>query len=168
MQQSGKLVIIGIVGVAARRGRCELVVPLLTPLTELFDFGVPRRLDLFAMPRSSSFSNMVAYQHDEYQKLALNDRDISNAPGLLHLRNALLEDRSFKWPAEYVDPDASWRWALVFRNQSGDTATLLSRERLAIRRYASTDEYILSCEPIAAGLREISSTSCRLPQANQR
>src|SRR3954463_1323997 len=31
--------------------------------------------------------------------------DISSARGLVHSRNALLEDRSFKWPAEPMSPD---------------------------------------------------------------
>src|SRR5262245_471220 len=40
-------------------------------------------------------------------------RDISAARGLVHLRNALLEDRSFQWPSKPVSPDVHWKQGLI-------------------------------------------------------
>jgi hypothetical protein len=77
--------------------------------------------------------------------------DISRAPGLVHLRNALLEDRSYNWPAEYRRP-GSGGWVLVFRNtQQSEVAALFFTSDW---RYVDSTghEYMLSCEPISDGL----------------
>src|SRR5436305_3881811 len=42
----------------------------------------------------------------------LGRKDVSHAPGLTHLRNALLEDKSFVWPARTAHPEEDWAWAL--------------------------------------------------------
>jgi hypothetical protein len=41
--------------------------------------------------------------------------DVSQAPGLTHLRNALLEDRSFDWPAQDAPAGIEWTHGLRFR-----------------------------------------------------
>jgi hypothetical protein len=79
-----------------------------------------------------------------------NRRDISHAPGLVHLRNALLEDRSFKWPAEFAMP-GRWQWAIVFRDESANAATVYFTGDW--EQVGSADhERTLSCQPISSGL----------------
>jgi hypothetical protein len=81
-----------------------------------------------------------------------NGRDISKAAGLTHLRNALLEDRSYQWPAEPAIP-GSWGWVLVFRNERRNTAILFFARDW--KYVSSFDHDLLSCEPIADGLTEM-------------
>src|SRR5437762_2962231 len=45
-------------------------------------------------------------------------RDISNARGLIHLRNALLEDSSYDWSAK-TPTEPSWNSSLVFEASAG-------------------------------------------------
>jgi len=45
-------------------------------------------------------------------------RDISQAKGLLHLRNALLQDSSYDWTAQ-GPTDANWAKSLVFERSEG-------------------------------------------------
>src|SRR5690348_9790168 len=48
--------------------------------------------------------------------------DISAAHGLVHLRNALLEDHSFKWPPIKIPTNTDWRqWTLGLRFRDGST-----------------------------------------------
>jgi hypothetical protein len=81
-----------------------------------------------------------------------NGRDISKIAGLTHLRNALLEDRSYKWPAEPLVP-GSWGWVLVFRDHRGRAAILFFARDWT--RVSTFDNHLLSCEPIAGGLVEM-------------
>lgn len=109
-----------------------------------------------------------------------DQRIISKAHGLAHLRNALLEDRSFNWPAEVPSSDPPWRWALIFwrapdRITSPNGPSLIQKAMDEMRdKKQSVMACILftvdcaqatvvepaigkaiSCEPIAAGLREM-------------
>jgi len=84
--------------------------------------------------------------------------DISHAPGLTHLRNALLEDRSFRWPSHSVPADASWTHGLRFRDGPAPLLVVLfsSDFGLATASLAnSTASQTVSCEPIAPGLRQV-------------
>jgi hypothetical protein len=50
--------------------------------------------------------------------------DVSQAQGLTHLRNALLEDHNFIWPAVdqaliAADETLDWKWILKFRDPNG-------------------------------------------------
>jgi hypothetical protein len=82
-------------------------------------------------------------------------RDVSTAHGLVHLRTALLEDHSFDWPPKPVSPDVQWKHSLLFRNKGlGNTAILLFSPDFKLVNVAGAKE-MLSCAPIAAGLREM-------------
>jgi hypothetical protein len=91
--------------------------------------------------------------------------DVSRSPGLLHLRNALLEDKNFIWPAQgepwpapLVDESL---WVLTFYDPEVKAVSLVTfsgncrqairetREMFAIQLTA------VSTEPMAAGLREM-------------
>ncbi|HUY89471.1 MAG TPA: hypothetical protein VMV10_12120 [Pirellulales bacterium] len=84
-------------------------------------------------------------------KLALAARwDVSQAPGLIHLRHSLINDNSFLWSAPLDDCQPGWPFALRFT--SGErAATLLvdfdCRQALLVERKAR-----ISIEPMSKGL----------------
>jgi hypothetical protein len=96
-------------------------------------------------------------------------RDISNAPGLTHLRNALLEDRSFTWGPFLSDHDEQWTTAIVFRdgdeNQPLTILFLPSFARALVYRPGSDRSQLIGTQPIAAGLAETISDWSQLPAA---
>jgi hypothetical protein len=89
---------------------------------------------------------------------------VSNAPGLLHLRNALLEDKSFSWPKSSDSPpppaqDAGY-WQLVFfDSRMNKNAALIGfskdcRQTIRLRpSFMAKVAAAVSTEPIAEGLR---------------
>jgi hypothetical protein len=82
-------------------------------------------------------------------------RDVSSARGLVHLRNAFLEDHNFDWPAKPLSPEVQWKHGLIFRDKGpSQAAILLFSSDLKLMQVAGTKE-MLSCAPIAAGLREM-------------
>ena len=79
---------------------------------------------------------------------------VSSARGLLHMRNALLEDRSFQWNRDQTPShdQVQWRWILVFMSPQGGESVYLSTDC----DYLMKDDFrVLSCQPIAAGLAEM-------------
>jgi hypothetical protein len=80
-------------------------------------------------------------------------RDISSARGLVHLRTALIEDRSFDWPAKQIRSDVQWTHGLRFRADTQGVLLMFSPDLKWIR--TGNAATMLSCEPIAHGLREM-------------
>ena len=176
MQISGKLVIFGIVGVAlgaagtswwfryvstnsAARFWGEKNVRLIrdAPIVELYFWD---RLPDAAF--NSSFK--------EVSVESAGGRDISQLPGLTHLRNALLEDRSFRWPAEQALP-GSWGWVLLFRtaNRNQAAAIFITREWGLVSSWENTKRsVILSSKPIADGLSEMLADILKDPPWHSR
>jgi hypothetical protein len=161
MHSSGKLVIIGIVTVAlaaaaaswwfryaATHRAADFWGPHTTrlirdaPTVELFQFAPPTKL----APSSSGAAALLG---------DATARDLSRAPGLIHLRNALLEDRSYRWPPQPMRPNDRWQWALRFRARPSDDAAILffSPDWTSVGTPGRNE--ILSCQPIAAGLTEM-------------
>ena len=96
-------------------------------------------------------------------------RDITAARGLVHLRNALLDNRSFNWPPIPPKADVRWGWVLSFRNGSANERTLLVLSA-DCKQIASIDRpgLVLSSEPIAAGLSEMITEFLTMPPAERR
>jgi hypothetical protein len=97
---------------------------------------------------------------------------VSDAPGLLHLRNALLEDQSFHWPTSSESfpeppPDAGrWQdsgyWQLVFFDSQMNKNSVLIRFSKDCRQammlqpsFMANVAVTVSTEPIAAGLQKV-------------
>ncbi len=95
--------------------------------------------------------------------------DISQGRGLMHLRNALLEDHNFVWPeldqAEIaVNEPLDWKWILEFRDPTSNKVVAIqftkdctlaarvmsSKERAIVRATAVRTDSIM-----AKGLREM-------------
>jgi hypothetical protein len=82
-------------------------------------------------------------------------RNISAAPGMTHLRHALLEDRSFhSFDVPLVTPPA-WHWAIEFRDGDDSAALLFSEDCAATTLDGAATRPVASAAPIAAGLREV-------------
>jgi hypothetical protein len=87
--------------------------------------------------------------------------DISKAPGMIHLRYALLEDRSYKWP----DPSISLRlgissprWSLTFADPDvGEEIAIRFPANCELAKLAGdeTNGWAISCSPIAIGLQQV-------------
>jgi hypothetical protein len=97
-------------------------------------------------------------------------RDIFNAPGLTHLRNALLEDRSFGWGTYLTDlDDPPATTALVFRESADShplTILFLPNFTRALVSGPGDDRFrSISTQPIAAGLAETINDWSQQPAA---
>jgi hypothetical protein len=96
-------------------------------------------------------------------------RDISAAHGLVHLRNALLEDSSFNWSQASLAPDFTCHTALLFRDPetSHPLSILLSSDFQLLQTLPPGDKSprIVSCRPIAAGLAETTAEWSQDPAA---
>lgn len=155
MQVSGKLVIGGIVALAlvaagtswwfryaATHRAAEFFGPAGArlirdaPVVEFFASEPAAPLD------ATSFAEQMMH--------GLGGRDISKMPGITHLRNALLEDRSYAWPARATSATADWRWGLRFRRSpNGEAVSILFTSDWKTMTNALS---AISCEPIADGL----------------
>jgi hypothetical protein len=159
MQSSGKLVILGILTVALasaaaswwfRYKATSQAVKFWGPTSARLIRDAPKvELYRWSSLPASAFRSSFSRSYLE----SANGRDLSNTPGLTHLRNALLEDRSYRWPAEPMTPDG-WGWVLVFREVAPGKAAILffSRDWKFVGRPGGD---LLSCEPIADGLAEM-------------
>jgi hypothetical protein len=89
--------------------------------------------------------------------IVVAQQDISQAHGLAHLRNALLEDQSFNWPAKAITTELPWRWALQFELDKERTIIFLTDDFL--HATGDTDNgaipMVVSCEPITKGVRTV-------------
>jgi len=92
--------------------------------------------------------------------------DISNMPGLTHLRYALLEDESYEWPARTNPMEVNhWRWAIRFANQRNDEDVLLlfSEDWAEVTTFPWTP--VVSSRPIADGLATMFAELAQQEQA---
>jgi len=83
-------------------------------------------------------------------------RDVASAPGLIHLRNALLDDRSYHWPIAAPSNGSRWKWVISFRDDRAreGVIVILSDDCKLLVDFNRPDQ-VLSCEPIASGLAEM-------------
>jgi hypothetical protein len=107
------------------------------------------KLAAFEQPRGLVGPTGVAY-------------DISKAHGLLHLRNALLEDRSFDWaslgPKQLPKGKFLGQWELLFYDDKDKQFNILFTadcRHAAIRADDFDPQWTISTGPIAAGLSEV-------------
>lgn len=87
-----------------------------------------------------------------------SSQDISHAPGLTHLRNALLEDRSFDWPAVGIPAEATWAHGLRFHDGLAPPLVILFSPDFALTASSlagSKTSQAVSCAPIAEGLSQV-------------
>ena len=152
---SGKLLIIGILTVAF----------LAAGTSWWFRYSATHQAATFWGPAAAVVRDarvvelwLPANPHENIRSasLAVNKsdlHDISSAHGLVHLRNALLEDHSFNWPPITITPDVEWTQGLRFLDGSTGVLVMFSRDFKFVR--TPNGEEMLSCEPMTDGLREM-------------
>jgi hypothetical protein len=83
-------------------------------------------------------------------------RTLTNARGMVHLRNALMSDRSYEWGTA-VDPvEVDWRWCLRFFESSGEVRIVLSADLATLGRVVAggvPPVKALSCRPLTESLQ---------------
>jgi hypothetical protein len=92
--------------------------------------------------------------------------DVSQARGIVHLRNALVEDRSFDWRASPKEPPPAG-WMLRFNDPATkDEVWIAFAEAYDFCRLLgeAPGAEIISCEPIADGLQEVFNEYSAMPQ----
>jgi hypothetical protein len=152
---SGKFLIIGILTVAF----------LAAGTSWWFRYSATHRAAMFWGPAAAVVRDarvvelwLPANPHENVRSASLfvnnsDLHDISSAHGLVHLRNALLEDHSFDWPPVKITPDVEWTQGLQFLDGSTGVLVLFSSDFKFVR--TPNSEEMLSCEPMADGLREM-------------
>ena len=170
MQNSGKLLILGILTVAL----------LLAGTAWWFRYQTTHRAANFWGPQAVHLIRdapvvelcqfkLVEPKEPHYSALQprfTDCRNISALPGITHLRNALLEDRSFRWPASPIRPGIEWKWVIIFRDESNgkEIDLYFSSDWTFVR---GVDDTVLSAQPIADGLATMLDELVREP-ANSR
>jgi hypothetical protein len=153
VQNSGKLLILGILAVAL----------LLAGASWWFRYNATHQAALFWGPEASQLirdaPSVTLLDLQPGNELGFMV-DVSHAPGMTHLRNALLEDRSFDWPSPAGLPpandDFAQHWGLSFDDPDTQQQMIIAFSA-DCRRAARVDENlqtprVISTVPIAAGL----------------
>jgi hypothetical protein len=169
MQNSGKLVILGILGVALasaaaswwfRYSATHWAARFWGPETVrlIRDAPIVQFIELRRATTSDEQDPMhgtLWFDGNQHFQV-VSRRDISHAPGLLHLRNALLEDRSYIEATDYGLLSIDWRWGLSFVGSgAGSPRTIWFSDdcRLALQQGDGREpDRVVAVEPIAAGL----------------
>jgi hypothetical protein len=177
VNSSGKIVIIGILTVALasaatswwfRYAATHRAAEFLGPSSARLIRDAPQALLCeISPPVASTFLANLDNEPDDFLDLATR-RDISGARGLTHLRHALLEDRSYRWPMSPAQPDVRWQWAMLFSDAAeSEEVVLFFTSDWSLTTTLERRGKIISCQPIAAGLRtmigEITAESAPSP-----
>ncbi|MCI0334643.1 MAG: hypothetical protein L0228_15610 [Planctomycetes bacterium] len=169
---SGKLVIIGILAAALAAAGTSW----------WFRYAATNRAAQFWGPGTARLiRDASTVTLTEQQKSAANWKngaggevaiDISTARGLTHLRNALLEDRSFLWDSKPPEFSPVAGWLLRFKDPTtADEAIIIFMNDCRYAALVVADNDLIrpiSCEPIAAGLREMFSELSSKPAGAAR
>jgi hypothetical protein len=148
MHNSGKLVILGILTVALASAAASW----------WFRYSATHKAAQFWGPQNVRLIRDAP--HVSLTRLILSDppttRDISKAPGILHLRNALLEDSSFLW-GQGVDTERGGGWKLAFSEPvTGEQFTIrFTADCRGAFGDSEPSKGAISTAPIAKGLRAI-------------
>jgi hypothetical protein len=81
--------------------------------------------------------------------------DVSKGRGLVHLRNALLEDRSYDWPAQPKKQHSFWSWALRFGDDATDESATILIGADCDNVTNLTGDHMLSSRPILDALHKM-------------
>lgn len=172
---SGKLVIIGIVAVALlgaggswwfRYSSTHEAAKFWGPETATLirDASAVRFL-AFSEPVTNQVAKFDSPTDPDFSDVPQATRDVTEARGLVHLRNALLESHNFNWPSVPTSSTTRWTRALVFTDKATgrDACVLFAPESKLV---ASTEtNSTVSFEPISAGVAQMFGEFESLPTA---
>ncbi len=82
--------------------------------------------------------------------LAIDERDVSQAPGFSHIRQSLIHDRSFAWEAEPGGEPPRWEYAIEFQ-ENGDKAMVAFAPNCGRAALVGRDRTV-SIRPVSAAI----------------
>jgi hypothetical protein len=159
--QSGTKLVLGIFGLAVAAGVLSWAYRY-EATHDASVFWGPRAIELIAKP-----STVIVFELPEEPKSAgdsiqifsktyrrVEIKNLSDAPGMIHLRNAILTDDNYNW-GESADT-FDWRWCLEF-SRDRQKVTILFNEDFSILgrlNQEAHDVWTVDSTPIAATLRQ--------------
>src|SRR5690242_19272510 len=106
----------------------------------------------------------------EEQTLAVADREFivtnrvqtGRAPGLIHLRQSLINDRSYDWKPSAAGCEPEWKYALRFDDNSKRAVTMLL-DFSCFQLLVLENQRMVSMKPMAAGLEKFIAAQLAKP-----
>ena len=109
-------------------------------------------VEVFRLRWGSKVTDAVdALEFDGREYFLRDGRDISRAPGLTHMRTALLTDASFDWQQPDPKSPTNWQYALRFSREGETVLAAVSLVDARLGRASRTPRTV-SIEPIARGM----------------
>ncbi len=149
MANNGKLVIGAIFFVALAAAVSSMVVRYQATRRILQFWGTETVALVSAAPTVEALRLGLA----DGQQSVTERVDLSHARGLVHLRQALLGDRSFDWDAREEPGEPVWSYGLRFADDSKSVTLLFTADFGRVSQ--SNSPAIVSTAPIAKGLAKL-------------
>ncbi len=160
--QSGTKLVLGIFGLALLAGvfswwyRYEVAHRSTTFWGPYFAELIARPSDVnaFGLKPATAETGEDALQILSQSFERIDSKDLTSAPGMVHLRNSILSDGNYRWDEPVATND--WRWCLQFSGK-GMTATILFTDDFAVlgrMNQRGDNVRTVDCQPMAESLRE--------------
>lgn len=132
-------------------------------------FWGPTAAELIARPSQVSAMTLVSATEetargeaellvvDDKQFVQLNAHEVTDVPGMVHLRNSLLTDSNYDWNLEVKPP--RWRYGLLLNNGDQNAHVLFSEDFTVIGLLEHQQLRAVGCQPMAETLREYFASS---------
>ena len=106
----------------------------------------------------------------EEQPLAVADREFTvtnrvetgRAPGLIHLRQSLINDRSYNWQQSAAGCEPQWKYAIRFDDEAKRAVTVLL-DFSCFQLLVLENQRMISMKPMAAGLEKFIAAQLAKP-----
>lgn len=87
--------------------------------------------------------------------LTIQERhDISEARGLIHFRQALIGDGSYRWPPKNTNTPPIWRWALIVSDSDHDDHYTVLIDDVNGHIQGEDNPQPIDCGPILTGMKK--------------
>lgn len=144
---SGQLVVAGILFAAIAAGSVSVWYQWSQGREAIAYFGSQPAYDI-------RHASHVEWKQIEQQEVkASNSTDISKVAGLVHFRQALIEDTSYEGQVPLEQAKPVWQYAVFFRDSQSDAPTRLLFDLENAWIGLPDKDTVLAAKPIAAGLR---------------
>lgn len=89
----------------------------------------------------------------------LDSKDLTSAPGMVHLRNSILSDGNYRWDEpvpDFLENGDDWRWCLQFSGNERVATILFTKDFAELGRMNQRGDNVrmVDCQPMAETLRE--------------
>lgn len=133
------------------------------------EFWGPTAAELIARPSQVTASTLVPLTDDSSNShqeilsvgqrrfLVTDVHEVTDVPGMVHLRNSLLTDSNYDWTTEVKTP--RWRWCLRFANEGQEVRLLFSEEFGVVGLLDNQPFRGVNCSPMGETLGEYFANS---------